>query len=127
MTELDLPQEDMEFLENISKPKRDPALQQCFDDLQQAAKTGDEFAKQSLESLLVAESTTDEFRGVMQQLMNESVNICQTLLPEIITFSLADRAFMGRLADTLQAIQRSAFAYGWIARDRKGVDNGIQA
>lgn len=121
MTELDLPQEDIEFLESISQPDRNPVLQQCLDGLQQDADAGDEFAKQSLESLLVAESTTDEFRAVMQQLMNESISICRTLLPEIITFSLADRAFMGRLADTLQAIQRSAFAYGWIARDRKEV------
>lgn len=119
MDNLDLPQEDMEFLESISGPDRDPALQQHLDSLQQAAETGNEYARQTVEMLLVAESIVDEFSAVQQQMMNDSIGVCECILPELITLARIDTVFMGRLANALQAIQRSAFAHGWIARDRK--------
>lgn len=118
MEEPQLSDEDMEFLGNVFGSERTPESQARFDALEADAASGDEVARQALEGLLVAESTLDEFHKDGQQLMSESVAICGHFLPELIARTNTDSAFLSQFAPMLQAIQRSSWARGWIARDR---------
>ena len=116
MNNLDLPQEDMEFLASVLRPSRDPMLQQHFDALEKAVEAGDTNAHHSLKVLLVAEATKSEFEAAGQNMMNDSVDICRMHIPEVIRLADMNKAFRDRLAIALQSIQRSAFTHGWIVR-----------
>ena len=119
MEGLELPQEDMEFLNKVCGPERTPELQASISALEQAAISGDEEAKLSLEMVLVAEATQNEFNADAYDMMADSVAACRMFLPELITRTHIDAVFESQFARLLQAIQRSAWARGWIARERR--------
>ena len=119
MEEPQLPEEDMEFLDKAWGPGRTPELEASIAALERSAASGDEVARQALEGILVAELTTDEFHTDVQQLMNETVAICREFLPELTIRAEVDFDFRARFAPMLMAIQRSAYARGWIARERR--------
>ena len=119
MEEPQLSEEDMAFLGNVFGLERTPEFQASLDALENDAASGDEVARQALEGILVAESTIDEFEADGLQMMVEAIAICKQFLPELVARSQIDPMFMAQFAPMLQAIQRSAYARGWKARERR--------
>jgi hypothetical protein len=73
--------------------------------------------------LLVAEAHINEFAEDGSCMMMDAGGVCEIHLPELVVRARVDSLFMNKFAETVQAIQRSAWAYGWIARDKKEVND----
>jgi hypothetical protein len=112
-------EEDMEFLNSVWGPEeRTPKAQASIDALESLAAQGNKGAKQALEEIVVTEAIKDYYAKDLNDLVALAMETWRQSLPELVLRFYVDVSFRWQFSRAMDAIQRSAYTRGWIARDK---------